>query len=410
MPKDSSNAAMRRLSASENTAQWSTSSLLTLVSLCIVLFASFFALIMKMQQPGCTRTPYNASQLGEVIKLSDGSRVYEVVVVTDLDHDSKDPTKKNDWHSYLKKGVLTIDKELTKASVVWQDGQEVMLHSSIAAGGRSMELSDLTVFHGNLLSIDDRTGIVYKIIGDKAIPWVLLVDGAGNETKGFKGEWLTVKDGELWAGGLGKEWTTTEGVFVGINPMWVKRVTVDGCVHHINWEQPYKRLRESVGIHYPGYMIHESAQWSKVHHKWFFMPRRASQQKYTEAEDENRGHLMKYLMHLLAHSSSRIALHLVSQFLERDRIAGTNYLLIASEDFSNVEARRIGEENGPRGFSAFQFVPETDDRIIVALKSEEKDGIPFGSYITVFDVKSGHILLGEQPLKGSYKYEGIAFV
>uniref|UniRef100_A0A914R4D5 Uncharacterized protein n=1 Tax=Parascaris equorum TaxID=6256 RepID=A0A914R4D5_PAREQ len=87
---------------------------------------------------------------------------------------------------------------------------KIILRSSLAAGGRSMELSDLVIFDGNLLSIDDRTGIVYKIVGDKAMPWVLLVDGAGNETKGFKGEWLTVKDGELWAGGLGKEWTTTE--------------------------------------------------------------------------------------------------------------------------------------------------------------------------------------------------------
>lgn len=46
------------------------------------------------------------------------------------------------------------------------------LRSSLAAGGRSMELSDLAIFDGNLLSIDDRTGIVYKIVGDKAMPWV----------------------------------------------------------------------------------------------------------------------------------------------------------------------------------------------------------------------------------------------
>ncbi|VDM42520.1 unnamed protein product [Toxocara canis] len=366
----------RRLSAS-NGSQWSVASLVAVTALTTVLIASFIALTLKLQQPGCDRTPYNTSQLGKVIKLADGSRVYEVVVVTDLDHDSKDATKKNDWHSYMKRGVITINKQITKATAVWHDENEIILHSSLAAGGRSMELSDLAVFDGNLLSIDDRTGIVYKIVEDKALPWVLLVDGAGNETKGFKGEWLTVKDGELWAGGLGKEWTTTEGVFVSFNPMWVKRITNDGCVRHVNWVQEYKRLREAVGIHYPGYMIHESAQWSSFHRKWFFMPRRASNQKYTEAEDENRG---------------------------------TNYLLIASEDFSHVEARQVGNQNGPRGFSAFQFVPETNDRIIVALKSEEKGGIPVASYVTVFDAQSGHILLDEQPLQGKYKYEGIAFV
>lgn len=60
-----------------------------------------------------------------MIKLDDGSRVYEVVVVTDLDHDSKDATG-NNWYSYVKRGVITINKELTKASVVWQDGKEVI--------------------------------------------------------------------------------------------------------------------------------------------------------------------------------------------------------------------------------------------------------------------------------------------
>uniref|UniRef100_A0A915AST6 Soluble calcium-activated nucleotidase 1 n=1 Tax=Parascaris univalens TaxID=6257 RepID=A0A915AST6_PARUN len=335
MPKGNSNATgpsrtsiPHRLSASSS-GRWSTTSLIVVTALTTMLIASFISLTLKMQQPGCDRSPYNTSQLGKVIKLDDGSRVYEVVVVTDLDHDSKDATGKN-WYSYIKRGVITINKELSKASVVWQDGKEV-----------------------------------------------LLVDGAGNETKGFKGEWLTVKDGELWAGGLGKEWTTTEGVFVNRNPMWVKRITNDGCVRHVNWEEPYKQLRGAIGIHYPGYMIHESAQWSTVHRKWFFMPRRASKLMYTEAEDESRG---------------------------------TNYLLTASEDFSHVDARQVGKQNGPRGFSAFQFVPETKDQIIVALKSEEKDGVPVATYITIFDFQSGHILLDEQPLQGKYKYEGIAFV
>lgn len=51
---------------------------------------------------------------------------------------------------------------------------------------------------------------------------IYLSDGAGNATKGFKGEWMTVKDGNLYVGGLGKEWTTTEGVFDNEDPMWIK--------------------------------------------------------------------------------------------------------------------------------------------------------------------------------------------
>uniref|UniRef100_A0A915HJ12 Uncharacterized protein n=1 Tax=Romanomermis culicivorax TaxID=13658 RepID=A0A915HJ12_ROMCU len=66
-----------------------------------------------------------------------------------------------------------------------------------------MELSDLKVFDGRLLTIDDRTGVVYKIIGQKAVAWVLLNDGDGSEIKGFKGEWLALKDQILHVGGLG---------------------------------------------------------------------------------------------------------------------------------------------------------------------------------------------------------------
>ncbi len=37
-------------------------------------------------------------------------------------------------------------------------------------------------------------------------------DGPGNVGKGFKGEWMAVKEGHLYVGGLGKEWTSPSGV------------------------------------------------------------------------------------------------------------------------------------------------------------------------------------------------------
>ncbi len=30
------------------------------------------------------------------------------------------------------------------------------------------------VFNGNLLTVDDRTGVIYRIEGNKVIPWVIL--------------------------------------------------------------------------------------------------------------------------------------------------------------------------------------------------------------------------------------------
>lgn len=114
------------------------------------------------------------------------------------------------------------------------------------------------------------------------------------------------------------------------------------------------------------------------------MPRRASNEKYTEAADEGRG---------------------------------TNVLIEADENFKDFRAIRIGgskDEKGPglgtpRGFSAFQFIPNTGDRLIVALKSEEKDGVPVASYLSVFNI-DGKIVLEDTPLHGTYKFEGIDFV
>ena len=50
-----------------------------------------------------------------------------------------------------------------------------------------MELSELVIFNGKLYSVDDRTGVVYQIENNKVVPWVILSDGNGGETKGFKG-------------------------------------------------------------------------------------------------------------------------------------------------------------------------------------------------------------------------------
>lgn len=76
---------------------------------------------------------------------------------------------------------LTVDIE-------WDNGSPAELTSSLASGGRGMELSELIVFNGKLYSVDDRTGVIYQVMVDekKVVPWLILADGSGAETKGFK--------------------------------------------------------------------------------------------------------------------------------------------------------------------------------------------------------------------------------
>lgn len=213
-----------------------------------------------------------------------------------------------------------------------------------------------------------------------------------------------MKDKRLYVGGLGKEWTTTEGEFVNNNPEWVKVVGFRGDVQHENWVPRYKALKSAAGIEPPGedltplnleaffspsvmyrlftvflsmsagYMIHESAAWSDTLQRWFFLPRRASKERYEETADERRG---------------------------------TNLVLSCSPDFKDIIVSRVGPLDPTHGFSSFKFVPNTDDQIILALKSEEDAG-KIATYIMAFTL-DGRILLPETKI-GDVKYEGLEFI
>lgn len=83
-------------------------------------------------------------------------------------------------------------------------------------------------------------------------------------------------------------------------------------------------------------------------------------------------------------------------------------LLTADADFKNLEMQLVGNLDNPsHGFSSFKFIPQTNDQVIVALKSEELEG-KIASYIMVFNLK-GEFLLPETKI-GDFKYEGIEFV
>lgn len=69
---------------------------------------------------------------------------------------------------------------------------------------------------------------------------------------GFKCEWMTVRDGVLWVGGLGKEWTSTVGVVENFHPQWVKSIGHLGDIQHHDWVAKYNALREKGGFLPPG--------------------------------------------------------------------------------------------------------------------------------------------------------------
>ena len=241
--------------------------------------------------------------------------------------------------------------------------------------GRGMELSELVTFNGRLLTFDDRTGIVFEINGDNVAPWVIITDGETISSKGFKSEWATVKNSQLFVGSMGKEWTNGGGEFENYNPMMVKVINVNGEVKTLNWVKNFKSVRSSLNIEWPGYMIHESGAWSEHHKKWYFLPRRCSSQKYNETLDESRG---------------------------------CNFLITADETFTIIEKIKVGEVKPTRGYSSFKFLPSSNDSIIVALKTEELNGST-STFVTVFDIK-GNVLMEDEKIHTEYKYEGFEFI
>ena len=76
---------------------------------------------------------------------------------------------------------------------------------------------------------------------------------------------------------------------------------------------------------------------------------------------------------------------------------------------SNIKVSHIGELGEPasHGYSSFKFIPGTQDKVIIALKSEELEG-KIATYVMVFNI-DGTILFPETKI-GDLKFEGIEFV
>ncbi|RLN51735.1 hypothetical protein BBJ29_006888 [Phytophthora kernoviae] len=317
---------------------------------------------------------------------------FGIVIVADLDKKSKDESSKKPLYmSYLMHATLKVtpgggsNSQQKRDSYAVTFGEEQKFTTTMNEAGRGFELSELAWFNGKLLSFDDRTGIVYnlkhfesvsKTKPLQAIPQHIVMEGDGFNGKGQKHEWATVKDGELYMGSVGKEFTDNSGTVISDGNLWVAVMDRAGEVRHEDWTSNFAAVRKALGCEWPGYVVHEAIEWSPVRRQWFILPRRVSTDPYNDMEDEKRG---------------------------------SNKVVIASEDFSSIEVRKIGKITPLRGFSSFKFIPRSDDAVIVAIKSVEvEDEQRQTSYITVFDVE-GNVLLDETEIPGQKKYEGVAF-
>lgn len=160
----------------------------------------------------------------------------------------------------------------------------------------------------------------------------------------------------------------------------------------------YKAIRAPLNIQWPGYMIHESAMWSDHHNRWFFLPRRCSQEKYNETRDEMMG------CNVLISASEDFA----SVYMTKVCFVAHNRLYNVTYTMATFVCTQLDNYSPSHGFSSFKFVPGSDDTIIVALQTEELNGRT-ATFITAFTV-DGRTILSPQKIPTDLKYEGFEFI
>lgn len=312
---------------------------------------------------------------------------FHFAAVTDMDQLSRVPgSEKPIFQSFMMPGMLTYDSSANKYKVEF--GQMRTLVSGHNEAGRGMELSELTLYQNRLLAFDDRTGSIFEVLSheDKSfvVPRFVITEGEGDTDKGMKWEWATVKDDELWIGSMGKEYTRPDGSIANTNNLWVATVNGKGEITRRDWAKQYNFVRHLLGADAPGYVIHEAVLWSQKLKKWIFIPRRVSADKYDDVIDEKKG---------------------------------TNKVVLVDEKFTNGEVIDIKMTVDPlHGFSSAAFVPNTNERHVAALRSVEEDCVGGDeslckqrSYLMVFDVLTGEVLMDEVKFENDIKFEGLEF-
>ncbi len=316
---------------------------------------------------------------------------FSFVAVTDMDELSRVPdSTKPVFRSFMKPGTLSFDPASNSYSV--ELGDVRTLTSKHNEAGRGMELSELTLYKNRLLAFDDRTGSIFEVLNKDAkdsfvVPRFVITEGDGDTDKGMKWEWATTKGDKLYIGSMGKEYTKPDGSIDNTNNLWIATVNPNGEVERQDWAAQYAFVRHLLGADAPGYVIHEAVLWSDITKKWFFIPRRVSSEEYNDVADERRG---------------------------------TNKIVIVDEKFTKGEVVDIKFPEGfdtLHGFSTAAFVPGTKDQHVAALRSVEENCVGGDenlckqrTYITVFDVFTGDVLLGETEFDTDVKYEGFEFV
>nr|BAN41687.1 apyrase precursor, putative [Entamoeba invadens] len=301
-------------------------------------------------------------------KYTANSPILRIVMVSDLDGKNK---KGDLWYSDIVTGLLY--KQGEKYSYIQEETFQVT--SPINDGKRGLELSEAVNFNDEILTFDDRTGLVGAIDVDGRIlvPKTIIRDGDMKEEKPMKIEWATVKGKEVYIGGIGKNYTTPRGEFRHRGPLFVKRMNENGRVIYEDWGKRYQDINLRLGINTEdGYSIFEAVTYSEDYDIWTFAPRKCSNERYDDELDETRG-------------CGKIVM--TSDF--------KNYRVVADKQFVKE-----------RGFPSIKNLPFDESKLLY-LKSYEVNGVTM-TYMGMMDF-DGNVLMKDTKIS-DLKLEGVEFI
>jgi len=319
------------------------------------------------------------------------ANTFRFVAVTDMDElsavkDAKKPTFK----SILLPGVINHDPDTKKYTIQFEKTRT--LYSKHNEAGRGMELSELIIYQNRLLAFDDRTGSVFELLSKGkgtetiVVPRFVITEGDGDTDKGMKWEWASEKDGCLYLGSMGKEYTNSDGSIANTNNLWISIINNRGEITRKDWTKEYNFVRGQLGAESPGYIINEAVIWSEALHKWIFIPRRISSEKYNDEIDEKKG---------------------------------SNKIALVNEDFTMAKIVEIPFKtlDPLHGFSTIAFVPGTNERHALAIRTVEENCVGGDedmckqyTFFVIFDVLTGEVLMDEVKYDEEVKFEGVEFV
>eukprot|EP00696_Hemimastix_kukwesjijk_P011124 gnl/Hemi2/23971_TR8041_c0_g1_i1.p1 gnl/Hemi2/23971_TR8041_c0_g1~~gnl/Hemi2/23971_TR8041_c0_g1_i1.p1 ORF type:complete len:363 (-),score=122.93 gnl/Hemi2/23971_TR8041_c0_g1_i1:107-1195(-) len=286
------------------------------------------------------------------------------------------PDGSGNWSTTITRGLLVQDRNTNQYSINW--GEQIKVTSGFASKGRQFQVRDMLYTNGSIFILDASTGTVFECLNNKLVPRHILADSDGTQSTPFLAQWMTMKGGELWVGGLGHHEVDENGEEINTSYMWVKSIGAGGRVTHHDWKQQYQALNLQFNSEEddPSYLIHGACRWSPSHDKWFFIPRKG-------------------------YSSHPAQEYFVC-----------NGLFIASEDFSVLDGTYLADPNTVFEMTAFEFVPGRVDEegreneIMVVKNVGDK------SYIALHEIISGSemkLVMEDLEVPGTKQLEGLIF-